>query len=290
MQKIFRFLFLLPTLCESFRCVNFYGLETPEKKFVCSWRHEPSWYLDKMKAILHIDSIRLPFSYEYASCSDFKEMDSFIVSCQEKNISVILDYHRGYADHQGMSPIEKEITKDMWIDMLITILDRYESKLNVVAISLFNEFQITNTSLAESLQLEAIDAIEAVFPNRYQYMVSCIDWGKDCSSMWKSVPNNRTLVEVHTYGFSPGKLPLTGSNVFIGELGWRRNETKEFNTFKTLVKRRRIKDICLWTVSHSRDTDNLFQDDCETPNDFIVDGFNSLFTWTQPQCLRGNHI
>lgn len=282
-------LLIIAIIADSYRCVNFYGLETPEKKFVCSWQHDPAWYLDKMKKLINLDSVRLPFSYEYASCSDFKEMDSFIEACDQRNITVILDYHRGYADHQGPSPVEQLITQEMWIDLLVAVLDRYETKKSVVAISLFNEFQITNTSLVEEMQLEAIDAIEMAFPNRYHYMVSCIDWGKDCSSMWKTLPNNHTFVEVHSYGFSAGKLPSPGVKIFIGEIGWRKNETKEFQIFKSLMKRRRIKDMCLWTIAHSRDTDNLFKDDCETANDFIVDSFNSLFTWTQPQCLRGMH-
>lgn len=290
-KKIFQILFLLPILGVSYRCVNFYGLETPEKKLVCSWVQNPAFYLDEMKRLIGIDSIRLPFSYEYGSCSNFEAMDSLIDSCQEKNINVILDYHRGYADHQGMSPIEKNITKEMWIDMLITVLDRYEEKSSVKAISLFNEFQINSTQEAEELQRDAITAIEDIFPGRFEYMVGCIDWGKDCSQMWNTLPNNRTFVEVHSYGFhgGTGKLPTHTNKIFIGELGWNKNETSEFESIKKELRRKKVKNICLWTLAHSKDTGNLYQDDCKTPNDFIVNGFNSLFESYQPKCLRGSN-
>jgi hypothetical protein len=279
-------LFCIPV--KAYRCVNFYGLEVPQKKLVCSWQHDPSWYLEKMKQVIKIDSVRLPFSYEYVCCSNMTDMDAFIDSCEKLGIDVILDYHRGFADHQGGSPIENGITKEMWINALLYILERYQDRPHVRAIGLFNEFQGFDKLSAESLQQEAVTAIEDIFPGRFEYMLGCVDWGKDCTDMWNAIPNNRSLVEMHSYGFFVGKPPTVHHRVFVGEIGWRANETNNFNLFKQIVRKRRIKDICLWTVAHSMDTKTLFQDDCETINQDIADGFNSLFDWHQLQCLRGS--
>lgn len=288
-QKFLSFLFFVPIIADNIRCVNFYGLETPERRFVCSWVETPAFYLDKMKSLININTVRLPFSYEYVCCSSMVEMDSFVEACQQRNISVILDYHRGYASHQGESPVEQGITKSMWIDSLVYILDRYQHIPQVRAISLFNEFRVNSTVEAELLQREAISTIEEVFPERFDYIVSCVEWGKDCSAMWKTLPNERTLVDVHAYGFQGGipKLPTSTSNILVGELGWMKNEIPQFEIIKSLLQKRRIRNICLWTLAHSHDTDNLFQDDCKTPNEYIVSGFNSLFEKKHQQYLRG---
>jgi Cellulase (glycosyl hydrolase family 5) len=272
----------------AYRCVNFYGLEVPQRKFVCSWKHDPAWYLEKMKTNIHIDSVRLPFSYEYVSCSNMTDMDNFIDTCGKMGLQVILDYHRGYEDHQGPSPVEPGITKDMWINLLLTVLDRYEDKPHVKAIGLFNEFQGFDIKSSEDLQTEAVQAIEDAFPGRYDYMLSCIDWGKNCTNMWNTVPNNRSYVEMHSYGFSVGKPPTAKQKVFVGEIGWMPNQTDNVNQFKNIVMKKRIKDICLWTVAHSSDTKGLYQDDCETLNQDIADTFNSFFEWNHIPCLRGS--
>jgi len=289
LPKFFVFVLLFIPV-PAYRCVNFYGLEVPQKKFVCSWVHEPKWYLEKMKKLIKIDSVRIPFSYEYASCSDFRELDNFIRDCQNLEISVILDYHRGYSDHQGPSPVENGITKAMWIDMLIHVLERYHDQPHVKAITLFNEFQGTDYMTWQAMQLEAVTSLEDIFPGRYEYMLGCVDWGKDCSNMWNKVPNERSYIEIHSYGFGLGRYPNNRNKIFVGEIGWRANETSNFQEFKTIVRKRRIRDICLWTVAHSDDTKSLFQNDCETVNTDIQNDFNSLFDWNNISCLRGSKI
>lgn len=270
-----------------YRCVNFYGLEVPQQKFVCSWKHDPSWYLDQMIKNIQINSVRIPYSYQYASSSDLEELDFLVDACSSRNLSVILDYHRGFSDHQGPSPVEPGITKDMWIDMLLFIAERFKEKSAVKAIGLFNEFQGFDRTEAEGLQREAVDLIELAYPERYEYMLGCVDWGKDCTDMWNTLPNNRCWIEIHSYGFAEGKLPQNRHKIFVGEFGWRSSQKDLFDSFKRKLKARRIKDICLWTLAYSSDTDTLYKDDCETVDTAIQNDFNSLFEWSQPQCLRG---
>lgn len=286
MRTAILFLYL-PFLVSGYRCINIYGLEVPQEKFVCSWQNNMDWYLDKAREVIEIDSVRLPFSYEYMSCSNKTLMDDFVRLCQRKGIDVILDYHRGYSDHQGSSPVEDKITYDMWVDMLTYTLDRYESYSVVKAIGLFNEFQTTNKTYVEDLQRRAVEELEERFPNRFEYMLGCADWSKDCSGMWTTLPNNRSWIEMHSYGFAKGLLPSNTNRVFVGEIGWRHNESSQFNEFRLLVKKKRIKNMCLWTLAHSHDTDNLFYNDCVTINQEISQGFNSLFDQHSIQCLRG---
>jgi len=286
-NKIAFFLFYLYTQTTAYRCLNFYGLETPSKKLVCSWQNPVDWYLDQAQKLLHIDSIRVPFSQEYVGCSDIKELDQVIDFAANRNISVILDYHRGFSDHQGSSPSEGNITEDIWIDTWLYVLDRYQNKTNIRALSLFNEFQGFDINMTEQMQINLVQVIESLFPGRYTYMLGCIDWGKDCSNMWKTLPVKNAMVEMHTYSFATGKLPSTNVPVFVGEVGIRKNESAPFDIFRRLVKRKGIKDICLWTLAHSHDTDNMFLDDCVTPNNYVIDRFNSLFLDQKPTCLRG---
>jgi hypothetical protein len=273
----------------AFRCLNFYGIETESTKPVCSWKHAPSWYMQRAKEKLGIDRIRVPFSYSYGSCGDWQALDDLVQQAKAESLQVILDYHRGYEDHQGESPVEGLISKDDWIDMLITVAQRYEKHPHVIALDLFNEPQLFNKTLYEGLYREAITALESVLPQRYEYWVGCADWGKDCSGMWSSLPTNRTVVSVHTYSFA-GKDWATRfpANGVVGEVGWRTNDTQWISEFTSFVRRKRMQGLCLWTVAHSHDTDNFFQDDCETMNDAVIQAFQGMFF--SPQCLRGKLV
>lgn len=284
----FLFAILLPILGRAFRCINFYGLETEFQKPVCSWKHNPGWYMQRAIEKMQIDTVRIPFSYSYASCSDFQVLDEMVQQAASLNLSVILDYHRGYNSHQGESPVEGAISEDDWIDMLLVVADRYENHPNVRGLDLFNEPQKWNKTGYEKLYRDAVQAIEVWFPNRYNLWVGCADWGKDCSGMWSSLPSNRTVVSVHTYSFAgkewESRFPITG---VVGEVGWRSNDTEWINEFTRYIRRKRMKGVCLWTIAHSHDTDNFFRDDCETMNDDVINAFNAMFF--RSTCLRGTN-
>lgn len=294
MTRLLFFAFLLP-LAEAYRCINFYGLETEAQSLVCSWKHEPGWYLQKAKDVINIDSIRLPFSYEYVASSDMEEMDCFIQSANELGLLVILDYHRGFKDHQGFSPIEGSITYEIWIETLVQVLDRYQNQDNVKAITLFNEYQGKDVLYWGQLLINTADYLETIFPRRYTYMLSCVDWGKNCTDLFELSPfPHNLMVEVHVYGFThwtqdnykdsfPSKIPVGG--IFVGEIGWRKYEIQNwFQNFRAFSRQKRLVHFCLWTVAHSSDTDNLFEDDCETINMDMANAFNSLFD--KAKCLR----
>jgi hypothetical protein len=282
----------------AYRCINFYGIETEAAKPVCSWVHEPGWYLEDLVKRAHIDSIRLPFSYQYASCGNFTWLDKVIFEAAARNISVILDYHRGYADKQGPRPVEGDITEFDWGTIWLLILHRYVQYTNIKALTLFNEWQDMNKTEAQAMQLRLAREIENEFPGRYEYMFGCVDWGKDCSGMFEhlsdEVFSKRAFVEIHMYGFTnytterlESMLPKKPLRTFVGELGWMNstNETTWAQTSVKWLKRKRVSDICFWTLAHSIDTGGFYKDDCITVEQDKIDLFNSLYD--PPTCLRG---
>lgn len=280
----------------SFRCVNFYGFETPAKVPVCSWKHPPGWYLDNLKTTMGIDSVRIPFSYEYASCEpEMQGLQELVSNCTQRNLSVILDYHRGYADHQGASPVEKDITFEMYSELWLSVLDAFADNPGVRALSLFNEYQGTNKTDAENLQIRLARIIESVHPGRYIYLLGCANWGTDCKDMYTQLSSetfvSRAMTEIHIYDFhgplDPLKFPPAGTKVFVGEIGWMDWSTAWAKSTISYLRVRRIKDVCMWTIAHSNDTGNLYADDCETAKNETIQLFNSLYD--HPQCLRGNH-
>lgn len=287
--------FLFFAIAAAFRCVNFYGLETPETKLVCSWKHPASWYLDQLQQSIGIDSVRIPFSYEYVSRSPKMEgLHELVDICSSRKLSVILDYHRGYADHQGPSPIEKDITFEMYSELWLFVLDQFAGNPTVTALSLFNEYQGQNKTEAELLQMRMARIIESVFPSRFIYMFGCAVWGTDCAGMYSNLKQepfwDRSFIEIHTYSFQgpvdPNKFPSEGK-IFVGELGWYDDATDWAHSMISFLKAKGIKDVCFWTIAHSHDTANLYEDDCETPKNTTMSIFNSLYAL--PRCLRGSH-
>lgn len=290
-------LILLVSYATAFRCINFYGLETTSKMPVCSWQHPPDWYLDNLILSMEIDSVRIPFSYEYVCCHDNMQwLHRLVTSCLERNLSVILDYHRGYADHQGPSPIEREITFDMYSQLWIGLLNDFSMYNNIKALSLFNEYQGANSTEAEMLQLQIARIIENAYPGRYVYMLGCAVWGTDCRNMYlqldKETFASRAMIEIHVYDFQgpldPAKFPSQNFKVFVGEFGWSDISTDWAKSTISFFKERGIQDVCMWTIAHSADTGNLYKDDCETIKTETVNIFNGLYRY--PVCLRGSRF
>lgn len=262
------------------RCMNFYGLETDNKDMVCGWQHRPRWYLDQLKDKMFINTIRLPFSYEYVREAKWKRMDEIIGDCELMGVRIILDYHRTWNSHQGPKP-EEQITREQFIEAWITVLGRYADCPNLFGVGVFNEIQAYNDFVyTMDLHRVVVAEIEKVFPNRFFYFLGCPNWGGNCSDMDELVDMptwNRTYIEVHKYSFSgnPSKqdwdtsIPesIPPSHWFIGEMGWKMNNPRDVawaNEFISYLKWRRIYNVCLWTIAHSGDTEGWWHDDCET--------------------------
>lgn len=282
MIQVILLLFYMVSLSEAvFRCMNFYGLETERQGFVCDWTHNPEWYIEKLKTDLSINTIRLPFSYEYVTFSDMTMMDNFIETCRIHGINIILDYHRTWSDHQGPVPNEY-ITMDDFIGSWIKVLNRYYAYDNLIGVGIFNEIQLENDfNYANSMHELVISSLEKVFPDRFYYFAGCPNWGGNCSEMDLSHMTtwNRTFIEVHKYVFSgnsvsldwdisiPSRIPA--DHWFVGEVGWKHGDSVHLEwaeRFLSYLKTRNITNVCAWTIAHSGDTEGWWKDDCETFN------------------------
>lgn len=260
------------------KCMNFYGLETERRGLVCDWQHDPEWYLDALKRKMGINTIRLPFSYEYITNYDMGKMERLIASSDTMNISVILDYHRTWSTHQGPTP-EEGITLDDFENAWIHVLERFKQYENIIGVGVFNEIQNNDPYYTSAMHRRVINRIEERFPGRYHYFAGCPNWGGNCENMRLDDMHtwNRTFIEVHKYHFSgtsdhkdwdlsmPKHIPA--KHWLVGETGWKMDVPKErawAEGFLKYLKERDITNICLWTIAHSHDTDGWWKDDCET--------------------------
>lgn len=262
--------------------MNFYGLETERQSFVCDWSHAPTWYIERMKSDLSINTLRIPFSYQYIHNGDLHNLDNIISECDRLNTRVILDYHRTWSSHQGPTP-EEGITMDEFIHTWLQVLKRYKDNRNVFGVGIFNEVQLRyDFEYTMDMHMAVIKSVELEFPGRFEYFVGCPGWGGNCSMIdpqryepyW-----NRTYVEVHKYIFSgtsdfndweisiPHHIPA--DRWFVGEVGWKQQEKDErewAQRFLSYLDYRGIYNVCAWTIAHSGDTDGWWLDDCETFN------------------------
>jgi hypothetical protein len=258
--------------------MNFYGLETDRKGLVCDWERSPEYYLDILQKELGINTIRLPFSYEYINSGNIDKMEAFIQSTRARRIHIILDYHRTWMSHQGPSP-EEGISMTDFINAWIHLLERFERYDNVFGVGIFNEIQHRDSDYTNKLHRRVISEIEKRFPQRFTYFAGCPNWGGDCENIDLSGMTtwNRTFIEVHKYHFSGSSdrhdwdisIPrrISADHWFIGETGWKQHiqsQREWAGRFLSYLKERGITNVCYWTVAHSGDTDGWFKDDCVT--------------------------
>ncbi len=266
------------TQSKEIRCMNFYGLETPRRDFVCSWAHDPEWYLKQLQSNLDINTIRLPFSRDYIQTGDFTLMDLFISKCKKLNMEIILDYHRTWESHQGPTP-EEGVTLLEFVNTWLSVCDRYHSSENVIGIGIFNEYQGMDVDYLKRFQRYTINAIETAHPNRFEYYVGCTRWGGDCAEMNPGdygVEPHRVFIESHKYSFSgqadhsdwehsiPRSVPP--QNWLIGETGWKHGvllEREWAERFLSYLEGRNITNVCAWTIAHSGDTEGWWNDNCQ---------------------------
>jgi len=266
--------------------MNFYGFETSYKNLVCTWKNEPEYYLRKLITEMHVNTIRLPFSYEYITGSDLSKMDSFITTCRDLKLNVILDWHRTWSSHQGATP-EEGITVDIFVSAWMNLLDRFKHYHNVVGVGIFNEIQLNNNfEYTNKIHTYVIDMLDKQFHGRFYYFAGCPSWGGNCSDIDLShlAAWNRTYVEVHKYRFSgrsdrndwdisiPSRIP--SDKWFIGEVGWKQEDDKDTTWatgFMQYLQQRNISNVCMWTIAHSGDTNGWFNDDCISFNNQKAD-------------------
>lgn len=279
--------------------INFYGLETPAKDFVCSWQHPVEFYVDKLSE-LGFNSFRIPISHQWVMENSFYKLDNFFSAIQKHpHMDVILDMHRIFSDHQAYSPSESWVTLDKFIDGWKTVLHRYKDNKQLVGVDIFNEYQGNDARYWNDVASTIVTQLEAEFPDRFHYYVGGCNWGGNVHDInLEHLPfKDRISYTIHKYQFS-GKDendwdysfgPFT-NKLMVGEWGFRTQNWEEKDwayRFIQYLKQKNVRDTYFWTIAHSSDTDGLWFDDCENIN---WDKFNMIKTlWDEadhPRKLR----
>lgn len=255
--------------------INWFGFETDYRNLMCSWSHPIEWHLDRIQE-LEFNYIRLPFSLDYIEENDFSKMDEFFDLTEQKNISVLLDFHRLENTHQSPVPWNDKYSFDEFLYGWETILERYENYSVLKAVDIYNEYQGDNFVEWNSVARQIVNFIEARFSNRFDYFVGCVSWGGNCHDMDLSDLSffNRITYTVHKYWFSDNapreekwdysiKQP-----VMVGEWGYISSEENQANFAEEFVGYlidRDIRNTFFWTWSwNSGDTGGVLKEDCES--------------------------
>lgn len=282
------------------RGINYYGLETPSRDFVCGWQHRPSFYLGHLDR-LGFNSIRLPFSLEYVRQGNFDKMDEFFETIKAyPNMTVTLDMHRVFSSHQGPTPTEDWITMDTFLEGWRTIIRRYRNHPQLHGIDVFNEYQGTDSNYWNGVLRTIVKDIEKAFPDRFEYFVGGIRWGGDIHDIdLEDLPfADRIHYTIHKYIFSTvgydrekdwdfsfGPFKNRTSKVSVGEWGFKSERWDEVNwakEFVTYLRKHDLRDTYFWTIAHSGDTGGLWHDDCETIDMSKFEIIQSLWNTTTP--------
>lgn len=271
------------TFCETIRGINWFGFETQYSNLMCMWNNQPiDWHVDKMKN-LHFNYIRLPFSLDFVNSNNWENMDSFFDITMQKNMSVLLDFHRLNSNNQSPLPYDSSHSFNDFLNGWETILNRYSKYTNLLAVDVFNEYQGNSFDEWNRISQEIVLFIESKFPQRFTYYVGGINWGGNISGMKLPLEEEeefrgRIVYTMHKYVFSSGG----GSEynmrnnwdssirepAMIGEWGYisSKNEEVEFaRHFVSYLKERNIRDSFFWTWSpNSGDTQGILKDDCSS--------------------------
>lgn len=276
---------LLPFVDGVVRGISLYGLETPLKNTDCSWKHPANYYIDKL-ASLGFNYLRVPFSQEYVRQGDFHIMDEVFDSCHQHNMSILLDLHRTWDSHQGDW---YETNMHDFLQTWTSIIQRYYHDDTLQAVGLYNEYQGSDSGFWNAIMREATTRLENQFPDRVYYLVGCPNWSSWCQQMnLEDLPfAKRIRYEAHYYHFSSVNseaawdqaMPFPHKTI-IGEWGFRVPEDIEWGRrFVSYLKSRGIRDTFFWTLCNSQDTGGIYQQDCETLEQYKVDLIHDL--WTQ---------
>lgn len=271
----------LCTQLTDIRGISIYGLETENRGFVCDWV-QPIENLVSTLAKLNFNFIRVPISYQYIKEGDLSKLDKIIRLAEINQMNVMIDMHRIWSWHQGPDPFENGVTLNEFTKAWIQILTRYNESKSVVGHNIYNEYQGPNATVVSNYSQTVIQSIEDRFPKRYVYFVTGTHWAGCLQNINLSFPEDitkRIYYSVHKYHFSGdgttkdwdssfGNLTwLNKTNIIIGEFGWDAKEQKQEQwaiNFLTYLQNLNISNTFYWTVAHSFDTGNLFEDDCNT--------------------------
>jgi endoglucanase len=259
--------------------INWFGFETQYNNLQCTWTHDINWHLDKIKN-LGFSHIRLPFSLDFIKRNEWKDMDNFFELTKEKNLKVVLDFHRLYNNRQSFKPYEQKSGYQFedFLEGWKTIAERYKRYDNLVALDIFNEYQGPDYNEWNRIVKDSLLYLEREFPNRFEYYVGGTNWGGNIHNMdqYELPFSDRITYTIHKYHFSDTE-PYENkwdfsfgdhNKVNIGEWGFistLKDESEWADKFVDYLIKKNKRDSFIWTYSfNSGDTGGILLEDCNT--------------------------
>lgn len=272
-------LFLPYTVGHIIKGISIYGLETEQRNFVCGWKNDLEFYIQKLQH-LGFNALRFPFCHQYIHEGNFDRLDHGLSLAQKYNMSVILDFHRVSNTHQEYSPLSVLSLED-FIQTWEIVVDRYIAYDVFHGINSWNEYQGNDgCSNPVAYSTALFNRIEEMYPARLHYYMTGYFWASDlrgCSL--EHLPySDRIGYSVHKYVWSGTADRTDWDNTFgsvegipiekivIGEFGWfgdKPNEVDWATRFIAYLREKGIQHSCYWTIALSHDTGNLYHDDCD---------------------------
>jgi endoglucanase len=265
------------------RGISWFGFETERRDLMCLWTHDLSWNLNKMQE-LGFNSIRLPFSYDFVNSGQWDKMDQFFSAVQNTNLTVVLDFHRIEDTHQSAKPFNDLVTFDKFLEAWNTILGRYHTISNLVAVDVFNEWQGGQDTAVEwsNIARQIVAYIEKRYPARFTYYVGGTQWGGNIRFVdLDDLPyaKERIRYTIHMYWFSIAQEPFESGwdwsfgdhdrfVVNVGEWGFISSDNTQTDwaiRFIAWLKKKGIRNSYIWTYSYnSGDTQGILKEDCHS--------------------------
>lgn len=275
------FLTLSSVICKDIiKGINWFGFETEYQNLMCSWTHNVDWHLDNIQN-LGFNHIRLPFSLDFVFNNDWKNMDDFFEKCKERDIKIVLDFHRLHNNQQNFRPYDESSAGYNFQDFLNgweIIANRYKKYDNLVALDLFNEYQGPDYNEWNEILKNILVFLEDKFPGRFDYYCGGTNWGGNLHNiMVDDLPfSDRITYTIHKYWFSespPYEIKWDFSfgkhdRINIGEWGFQSNIQSEVDWTREFIEylvKKDYRDTFFWTYSfNSGDTGGILLEDCST--------------------------
>lgn len=272
-------LLLLPVVVaiQNWRGISIYGLETDHRGFVCDWVNPVDDYINQ---VFHLgfNGLRVPFSYQYIMEGDFSKLDHIVYLAGVYNMSVVLDLHRIWNVQQGYSPLAEGLSLESFIQSWFTVLDRYLHQYQVLVHNAYNEFKGSDPADALYYTEALFNAVEERYPGRYIHAATGSEWGGNLRGLdLEHLPfKDRIIYSIHKYPFSGdgsqhdweesfGHLSYISENpdrFVVGEFGWQDHQHEWAVRFLSFLQEHNFTNTIYWTIAHSSDTGNLYDDNC----------------------------
>ena len=293
-------LLFFPVVHSIIRGLNTFGFETEHKSLMCDWVQSYDWMFEKIHQ-LGFNTIRLPFCYQYIYDNDFSKMDEVFDKVDKYDLDVVLDFHRIHNYEQSPTPWHDNVKLDDFIFAWEVILERYKNNNRLVGVDIFNEYQSDNYTEWNDLSYKIVSAIENRFPNRFWFIVGCVQWNGNCHfvNFHNITFGDRVFLGIHKYCWSdtePFEEKWTHSfgteKIIVGEFGALSNRPDQMDWLKRFIKylkKHHYYDSFFWSWSwNSGDTGGILKEDCSSIEEEKMNLLRYYWDDTQKRNLRSS--